>query len=240
MCAILTWAGKPTAQILRDMYRNAAQWGPHSVGLSYYAGNHLKVFKRAITPEVFLHNCYRRLDTAAESQLGMGHVRWATHGHVVDRNAHPFFHDGIVFVHNGVIGNYHEFGNYEVDSQCLGPMIRKQDTSPAFGSVGLAWFDMNDKQLYVYRRGQSLRAFTFTTLNGPLTLVVSRGGVVNSNGLRLPVRETTLEEGTAYRVDPEGLTQVWSDRKPTVWGDRGDRLYRRLMDEDADTEYKGG
>ncbi len=82
------------------------------------------------------------------SFIAIGHTRWATHGDVTDKNAHPHFdcHKKIAVIHNGIFENYAEFKEKlkkkyhrfvsETDTEVIAHLIEeKLKTKPIIQSV---------------------------------------------------------------------------------------------------------
>jgi glucosamine--fructose-6-phosphate aminotransferase (isomerizing) len=109
MCGIIGYAGRhQAAPIILDGLKRLEYRGYDSAGIAVCPGTdgaRPVVLKKAARVEE-LSRMVR--EAKVRGVCGIGHTRWATHGGVSDRNAHPHMSsDGaILLAHNGVIENY--------------------------------------------------------------------------------------------------------------------------------------
>ena len=106
MCSIIGYTGKLfAAPVLLQSLKRMEYRGYDSVGIATM--NNSKIVIRKGIGKVA--EVAESLDLAhMPGQIGIGHTRWATHGGVTDKNAHPHSGctDDIAVVHNGIIENY--------------------------------------------------------------------------------------------------------------------------------------
>ena len=106
MCGIVGYIGTKQAKdlLLTGLHRLEYR-GYDSAGLAVVSEDGLQVSKK----EGKVDALERQVEgDAMVGTLGIGHTRWATHGHPNDKNAHPHVSGGgdFALVHNGIIENY--------------------------------------------------------------------------------------------------------------------------------------
>ncbi len=108
MCGIVGYIGKDQAKpVLLDGLKRMEYRGYDSAGIAVLEDTELSTCKK----EGKLGNLLSALESQEiTGQVGIGHIRWATHGEPSDTNAHPHSdcRDEIFLVHNGIIENFHE------------------------------------------------------------------------------------------------------------------------------------
>ena len=104
MCGIIGYIGKdPAVSILIEGLKKLEYRGYDSSGVAVLQNGKLEV-RRAVGKLQNLEALLRGETLAG--RIGVGHVRWATHGRPSEENAHPHRAGSIVVVHNGIIENY--------------------------------------------------------------------------------------------------------------------------------------
>lgn len=103
MCGIVGYVGKKNRcqEVLLNGLKNLEYRGYDSAGIAYVLDKKLVINKKQ-GKIVNLEKIIEKND----SNLGIGHTRWATHGEPNEVNSHPHHHGKITIVHNGIIENY--------------------------------------------------------------------------------------------------------------------------------------
>jgi glucosamine--fructose-6-phosphate aminotransferase (isomerizing) len=108
MCSIIGYFGKNSAApLLVKGLQKMEYRGYDSVGIATESKNKI-VVKKGVGRVVEVNNNIK-LDSLP-GNIGIGHTRWATHGKVTEKNAHPHSSNSrkIAIVHNGIIENFKE------------------------------------------------------------------------------------------------------------------------------------
>lgn len=110
MCGIVGYIGKKRViPILLSGLSKLEYRGYDSAGIAIYEDNSINVYKSS-GKLINLDNLLGEKKETCTSTLGIGHMRWATHGSPTKENAHPHSCNcgKISIVHNGIIENFNE------------------------------------------------------------------------------------------------------------------------------------
>ena len=105
MCGIIGYVGRDLCipKIISGL--EALEYrGYDSAGIAYVENKKIKIIKE----KGKIANLKKLLDFNANTNLGIAHTRWATHGEASKTNAHPHSANSFTIVHNGIIENYSE------------------------------------------------------------------------------------------------------------------------------------
>lgn len=106
MCGIIGYIGtKRVLPILLNGLKRLEYRGYDSAGVGYIEKKRINVIKSIGKISSLERLLY---DIETDSNVGIGHTRWATHGAPSNQNAHPHVNGShtIAIVHNGIIENY--------------------------------------------------------------------------------------------------------------------------------------
>lgn len=107
MCGIIGYSGTMNAaEILINGLEQLEYRGYDSAGIAVQTKEGKQVIKSVGNVSVLKEKIEKV--GIASSVCGIGHTRWATHGGVVEENAHPHTFGKVTLIHNGIIENYKE------------------------------------------------------------------------------------------------------------------------------------
>jgi len=145
MCGIVGYAGKKdVADILTGGLSSLEYRGYDSSGIAVIADNKTKIYKA----EGKLQNLKDLLSDKKEelktANVGIGHIRWATHGVPNEINAHPHTSNcgKLAVVHNGIIENFKELREKLETKGCI--FKSETDTETVAHLVNLKYEEIKD------------------------------------------------------------------------------------------------
>ena len=133
MCGIVGYVGNRQAQdVLVSGLRRLEYRGYDSAGIATLDDNDEPHLARAVGKIAELEKVLALKPHTGK--LGIGHTRWATHGGVTVKNAHPHNVGDVYLVHNGIIENFRELKeslkgvkfNSDTDSEVLAALINSK------------------------------------------------------------------------------------------------------------------
>ena len=135
MCSIIGYYGSEiAAPIIVKGLKRMEYRGYDSVGVATESNSKIELKKGVGKVEEV--NAKIQLDTLP-GKIGIGHTRWATHGKVTDKNAHPHPSNSgeLAIVHNGIIENFEQLKKElekdgyifksETDSEIIANLLQK-------------------------------------------------------------------------------------------------------------------
>ena len=103
MCGIVGYIGQKekTMNVLLNGLERLEYRGYDSTGIAYFHKNNVEILKKTGK----LNQLKNVVNKNIQSEIGIGHTRWATHGKPSELNAHPHCCGKITEVHNGINEN---------------------------------------------------------------------------------------------------------------------------------------
>jgi glutamine---fructose-6-phosphate transaminase (isomerizing) len=143
MCGIVGYVGKKEAlPILLEGLHDLEYRGYDSAGIAVLYDGHIKRVREVGRVGKLSKKIGKKPD---KGTLGIAHTRWATHGGVSQKNAHPHMAGGgkLALVHNGIIENYRDLKkelkdqNFEseTDSEILAKLVFQNYKGDLVGAV---------------------------------------------------------------------------------------------------------
>src|SRR3954452_11220190 len=244
MCGIIGYVGSRECQALllygleRLEYR-----GYDSAGIALVEDDGLE-YVRAVGNLSFLKEAASAQD-GSHATTGLGHTRWATHGGVTERNAHPLTGcepGAIAIVLNGIVENYRELRETliakghtfrsETDAETVVHLIEEHYDGDLLEAVRLAAAELEGHFTFVVIHRDHPGELVATRLQTPLVVGIGEGEMFLASNAAAFLRETRNvlfpDDREVVRITAAGAEFVDRDGQPVEhdaialeWDDEG-------------------
>jgi glucosamine--fructose-6-phosphate aminotransferase (isomerizing) len=243
VCGIIGYVGSRAAkELLLEGLQRLEYRGYDSAGIALREDRGLD-YIRAVGNLQFLKDAAG--PNGSKSSQGLGHTRWATHGAVTERNAHPLTgcEDGrLAIVLNGIVENYRELKESlmaeghvftsETDAEVLVHLIERDYTGDLVAGVQAAYRELEGHFAFVVIHHDHPDLLVGARRQCPLVVGVGEGEMFLASSIAAFLRETRrvqlIEDGEVVAITPDGARFFTDegevehkDVEPVDWDDEG-------------------
>lgn len=227
MCGIVGYVGnKSVVDILLDGLEQLEYRGYDSSGIAVMCDSEIKVYK-AIGKLQNLRDELKGHETEfAHSTMGIGHIRWATHGAPTLLNAHPHTCTcgNLVVVHNGIIENYKELREElskdgcvfrsQTDTEAVAHLVARKyaECKDLTEAVRLASEEIEGAYALCVMHHDCKNTLVITKRNAPLLVGIGEGEYYAASDVPAIIKHTNkavyLEDNQIATLTPESMQMI--------------------------------
>jgi glutamine---fructose-6-phosphate transaminase (isomerizing) len=249
VCGIIGYVGSRAAKdLLLQGLERLEYRGYDSAGLALHENDGLE-YVRAVGN---LQNLKQVAGpNGSTSNHGLGHTRWATHGAVSERNAHPLTgcdSNKLAIVLNGIVENYRELKeslereghsfNSETDAEVIVHLIERHYDGDLTEAVRAVYKELEGHFAFVVIHDDHPDMLVGARRQCPLVVGVGEGEMFLASAVAAFLSETRnvqlIEEGEVVVITPEG-SRFFSEN-----GDVVEHKQIEPIDWDDEVAEKGG
>jgi len=248
MCGIIGYVGsRPAKDLLLHGLERLEYRGYDSAGIALRENGGLE-YVRTVGNLQFLKDAAG--PNGSQSNHGLGHTRWATHGAVTEQNAHPLTgcEDGrLAIVLNGIVENYRELKesleaeghgfSSETDAEVVVHLIEHNYDGDLIEAVRTVYGKLEGHFAFVVIHHDQPDLLVGARRQCPLVVGVGDGEMFLASSIAAFLRETRkvqlIEDGEVVAITPEGAR---------FFTDEGEVEHKEVepIDWDDESAVKGG
>jgi glutamine---fructose-6-phosphate transaminase (isomerizing) len=248
VCGIIGYVGsRPAKELLLHGLERLEYRGYDSAGIALRENGSLE-YVRAVGNLQFLKDLAG--PNHSQSNHGLGHTRWATHGAVNEENAHPLTgcdDNKLAIVLNGIVENYRELKeglvaaghtfSSETDAEVVVHLVEQHYDGDLLEAVRAAYRKLEGHFAFVVIHYDHPDLLVGARRQCPLVVGVGEGEMFLASSIAAFLRETRkvqlIEDGEVVAITPDGAR---------FFTDEGEIEHKEIepIDWDDESAVKGG
>ena len=224
MCGIVGYVGTNSVlDILLDGLEQLEYRGYDSSGIAIKTDDEIKVYKAVGKLKNLRNELSSHISEISKSTMGIGHIRWATHGAPTVVNAHPHTCNcgNLVVVHNGIIENYKELKakleekgcvfRSQTDTETVAHLVAQKyaQTKDLTKAVQLATKEIEGAYALEIMHNDEPNKLVITKRNAPLIIGISEDGYYAASDIPAFIKHTNkaiyLSDNQVATITPDSL-----------------------------------